>query len=237
MTGKRSYDDPCGVARALNLIGERWALLVVRELLHGPKRFRDLARALDGMSENVLSARLRELQDAGIVHRYTLGPPASTRVYGLTGRGADLEPVLLALAAWGSRTPTTSTRELSPDALVLALKTTFAPDRAGDLTAHLELRVDQDTFTAHVAGGELHIGRGAPPRPDVVLCADSATLRALVFTGLPLQQALTEGCATLDGDARVAACFLDCFPRPTASTPTSSNPLLDVLSPVAGGDP
>ena len=139
MLGKRSYDDPCGVARALDLVGERWALLVVRELLFGPKRFADLSRGLPGMSQNVLSQRLSELEQAGIARRRRLGPPASTRVYELTERGAELEPILDALARWGSRVPLAATTELSVDAFILALKTTFDPVAAAGLHARYEL--------------------------------------------------------------------------------------------------
>lgn len=213
VAGKRSYDDPCGVARALNVIGERWALLVIRELLLGPKRFRDLARGLTGMSDNVLSARLRELEDDGIVRHYTLGPPTSARVYGLTERGATLEPVLLALAGWGNRSTSTSANELSPDALMLALKTTFTPDRAG-LTARIELRLDHDTFTADITDRALHLNRGPTSEPTAQLSTDPSTLRALVFAGRSLDHALTDGHATLDGDHDTTARFLGCFPRP-----------------------
>src|SRR6266851_4708678 len=119
---RRSYGDPCGVARALDAVGERWALLVVRELLFGPKRYADLSRALPGMSQNVLSQRLRELEQEGIVLRRRLGPPARVGVYELTERGAELGPVLEALARWGSRIPLESAGELSADAFILALK-------------------------------------------------------------------------------------------------------------------
>src|ERR1700737_1921647 len=113
MPAKRTYDDPCGVARALGVVGERWALLVVRELLFGPKRFTDLSQGLPAMSQNVLSQRLRELEQAGIVCRRRLGPPARARVYELSERGMELEPVLMALARWGSRAPLESTGDLS----------------------------------------------------------------------------------------------------------------------------
>src|SRR6185437_13510559 len=104
----RSYDDPCGLARALDLVGERWALLVVRELLLGPKRFADLRRGLPGLSQNVLAQRLRELEEGGVVTRRRLEPPASTWAYDLTERGRALEPALVALSTWGSRTPARS---------------------------------------------------------------------------------------------------------------------------------
>ena len=144
MAERRTYDDPCGVARGLNLVGERWALLIVREMLHGPKRFTDLHRSLPTASQNVLSQRLRELELTGVVRRRRLGPPASTWVYELTEWGADLEPVLFQLSKWGSRAPMTSSAELSVDALLLALKTTFDPHAAGTLRASYEVRLGED---------------------------------------------------------------------------------------------
>src|SRR3954452_5144800 len=102
MAGTRSYDDACGIARALDVIGERWALLVVRELVFGPKRFTDLQAGLRRVSPDVLAQRLRDLEAAGVVARRTLPPPAASRVYELTDRGRELEPVLRALGRWGS---------------------------------------------------------------------------------------------------------------------------------------
>ncbi|MEV6006470.1 winged helix-turn-helix transcriptional regulator [Streptomyces sp. NPDC051976] len=230
MAGKRSYDDPCGVARALGAVGERWALLVVRELLHGPKRFGDLSRGLPGMSQNVLSQRLRELEAADVVRRVRLGPPASTSGYELTERGALLEPVLFALATWGSRLPlgTGSDAELSVDALVLALRTTFDPAAADDLRVVCELRMGDDRFRAEIGDARFRATRAtasasasasaesaaALPVPDAVLTAGVGTLRALVFGGRPLADALRAGDAHLTGDRRRAARFLACFPRP-----------------------
>ena len=102
MTDARRYDDPCGIARALDVIGDRWALLVIRELAFGPRRFLALRAGLHGISPNVLAQRLRDLESAGVVRRDTLGPPASVAVYELTERGRELRPVLLALGRWGS---------------------------------------------------------------------------------------------------------------------------------------
>jgi DNA-binding HxlR family transcriptional regulator len=136
----RRYDDPCGIARALDVVGDRWALLVVRELLFGPKRFLQLRSGLHGVSPNVLSQRLRELEDAGLVRRDVLEPPASVAVYELTARGRALEPVLLELGRWGSQEPVTTARELSVSALMVALKTVFDPAAAVD--AVYGVRVD-----------------------------------------------------------------------------------------------
>lgn len=196
------YGDPCGVARALDVVGQRWALLVVRELLLGPKRFRDLVRGLPELSQNVLTQRLKELAEAGVLRRVEAGPPVSGPVYELTPSGAALEPVLVALGRWGRERPLTGTGPMSVDALMLAFRTTFDPRAAGDLAAEIELRVDSDTVTATVAGGQLTMRRGAATRPDATIAADSASLRALVYRGTrPPGVRIT-------GDARLARRFL-----------------------------
>lgn len=217
MAGKRSYGDPCGTARALDVIGERWALLVVRELLFGPKRFTELSRGLPGMSQNVLAARLRELETDGIVRNYRLGPPASTRVYELTQRGYQLEELLIALGRWGSRVPLDAIdadAELSVDALVLALRTTFEPRKAGALRARVELCVDGDRFHAEIGDGAFTVARGGSGNADAVLDADAATMRSVVFGGVSLTDAVRSRALRLTGDQRMAARFVNCFPRP-----------------------
>lgn len=215
--GRRTYDDPCGVARALDLVGERWALLVVRELLLGPKRFADLSRGMPGMSQNVLSQRLRELEQTGIARRRKLGPPTSTSVYELTERGYALEPVLLALGEWGSRAPLDSTAELSLDALILALKTTFDPRAAAGLHARYELRLGDDRFHAEVEDGRFHIARGGAHQPDATFETDGATLRAVVFGGRSIAAAVRSGELHLEGDRELAERFAVCFPRPSTT--------------------
>ena len=216
MPPKRSYDDPCGVARALDIVGERWALLIVRELLLGPKRFGALASGLPGMSQNVLSQRLRELTGGGIVRRRTFGPPASSHAYELTERGRELEPVLLTLARWGSRIPARSAAELSTDALMLALQTTFDPSAAGALRLRLELRIGDDRFRAEIGSGRFAISRGSGGRADAILTTGAATLRAVVFGEQSVADAVGRGDLHVDGDRQVAARFTRCFPRPAA---------------------
>ena len=193
MQPKRSYDDPCGVARALDVVGERWALLVVRELLLGPKRFGALSSGLPGMSQNVLSQRLRELTGAGIVRRRTFGPPASSQGYELTERGRELEPVLVALARWGSRVPVGTAAELSTDALMLALQTTFDPRAADALRARLELRIGDDCLRAEIGSGRFAVSRGSTGRTDAILTTGAATLRALVFGDRTIADAVGRG--------------------------------------------
>src|SRR5215213_9306542 len=136
-TPKRcSYDDGCAAAHALDLIGERWALLVVRELLLGPKRFTDLRAGLPNASPNVLSQRLRELEQAGVVERRKLPPPAASSVYELTAWGHELKPILLAAGTWALRSPSFSfDAPVGTDSVILGLATFFAPEAAGDLSA------------------------------------------------------------------------------------------------------
>jgi len=210
----RSYDDPCGVARALDLVGERWALLVVRELLLGPKRFGDLARGLPAVSQNVLSQRLRELERDGVLRRCRTGPPASGSGYELTERGRQLEPVLLALGSWGSAVPPTAAAELSADALVLALRTRFQPAVAAGLLAWIELVVDPDRFALTVADERLAVRRGGVDEPDAVLRADVGTLRELAFRGRTLDEMIAAGRAEVTGSRHTAARVLGCFVPP-----------------------
>jgi DNA-binding HxlR family transcriptional regulator len=211
----RSYDDPCGIARGLDVIGERWALLVVRELLFGPKRFTDLHHGLPTASQNVLSQRLRELEESGVVRRRRLGPPAAAWVYELTDWGHDLEPVLFHLARWGSRGAMTTGNDLGSDALMFALKTSFDPEAAKGLRATYEIRLGADRFRAAVADGRLELTRGDAEDPDAVLDTDARTLRELVFIGRSLIEAVREGAVKLDGDQTAVARFVTLFPRPT----------------------
>ncbi len=203
----RTYDDPCGLARALDVVGERWALLIVRELLLGPKRFTDLRRGLPGASQSVLTQRLGELEQAGVLRRRALEPPASTWAYELTWRGRELEPALLHLSAWGSRTPLASNADLSVDALALAMKTTFDPAAAGDLRIRCELRLDGDRLSLVVAGGRLSLARGGVEDPDAVVEATAAAFRSAIFGNGDVN--------VVQGDRRAVSRLLKVFPRPT----------------------
>jgi DNA-binding HxlR family transcriptional regulator len=196
MAARRSYGDTCGIARALDLVGERWALLVVRELLLGPKRFTDLRAGLPHASPNVLSQRLDELEQAGVVQRRKLPPPASSRVYELTERGAALEPVVLALGDWGARSPLVDPHgALSADSMMLALRSFFAAEAGWD--ASCELRLGEDRFTLRVVDGELEVARGEASEPDVTIDSDPrALLAALMGQG-------RDG-LRITGDARAA---------------------------------
>jgi DNA-binding HxlR family transcriptional regulator len=199
----RSYGDPCGVARGLDLVGERWALLVVRELLLGPKRFNDLLAGLPNVSPNVLSQRLRDLVDQGVVARRDLGAPARVHIYELTEWGRGLEPALLALGRWGSQAPPPATGVLGIDALLLGLKAAFDPARARATAGMYELRVDEDVYVMTVGPDGLDLTRGNAPRsPDATLTADLDTLRSVCVGRRTIAAALGSGDLVLSGRSR-----------------------------------
>ena len=167
-TTKRTYGDRCGVARALDIVGERWALLVVRELLLGPQALhRPARRTAPRRPRHPRPAPARARGVRGSLRRGTLPPPAGSRIYELTERGQQLEPVVLALGRFGSVAPfPPGEAQIGVDALVIALKTLFAPGAADGLSASYELRLGEQHFHLHVADGRLEVARGSAPAPD-----------------------------------------------------------------------
>ncbi len=219
---RRTYDDGCAAAHALDLVGERWALLVVRELLLGPKRFTDLRSGLPHASPNVLSQRLRELEASGVVRRRKLPPPAASRVYELTDWGMELEPVIIRLGRWGARSPALPRDAgLGTDSLILSFRTMFDPRAADGLAASYELRLGEDRFLAEVAEGRFEIVRGSADRPDAIIETDSATLAALVYGGRPLAEVLRSGNVEIEGDESAVERFLGLFPLPEQAAPAA----------------
>jgi DNA-binding HxlR family transcriptional regulator len=210
------------VARALDLVGERWALLVVRELLLGPKRFTDLRAGLPGAKPSVLAQRLRELEQGGIVQRRKLGPPAGTRVYELTDSGRELEPIVMALGRWGRRVPIPSGAAPGVDAEVLALKWRFDPEGAGDLNASYELRLAEDRFRIDVADGRIETRRGDAEAPDAIIETSPETLEAVIVDGRDLAETVRSGDMRIEGDQRLAARLLSLYtaPKPVALAPS-----------------
>jgi DNA-binding HxlR family transcriptional regulator len=216
MKPKRSYGEACRFAHALDLIGERWALLVVRELLLGPKRFTDLRTGLPNASTNILAERLRDLEAAAVVRKRQLPPPAGASVYELTVWGRELEPIVTRLGAWGARSPIPPDgTAIGPDSIVLALRSLFDPEAAGEASLTYEIRLGTDVFHVIVAGGEVELLRGGAEAPDGAIETDPGTLGAIVSGQLPLDQALGGGGATIEGGKRTAARFLRLFPMPT----------------------
>jgi DNA-binding HxlR family transcriptional regulator len=220
----RTYDDGCAAAHALDLVGERWALLVVRELLLGPKRFTDLRAGLPHVSPNILAQRLRELERAGVVRRKRLPPPAASRVYGLTEWGMELEPLILRLDRWGTRSPSRPRdAALGVDSLVLSFRTMFDARAAEGLEASYELRLREDRFQAVVDEGRFEIVRGGAERPDAIVKAeDAAVLRALVYEGGDLGEVLRSRDVRIEGDRQAVARLLTLFPLPEPAAPAGT---------------
>jgi DNA-binding HxlR family transcriptional regulator/putative sterol carrier protein len=213
MATTRTYGDGCAIAHGLDLVGERWALLVVRELLLGPKRYSDLRRGLPNASPNVLSERLRELEHNGVVRRRKLPPPAGSRVYELTDWGRELEDVVIALGHWGARSPTgPSDDPVGVDSVVLALRSRFDPGAARGLRAGYELRLGEDRFRVEVADGEIEVARGVADQADATIDTDSDTLAAVLWGDLPLADAERSGKMTVGGDRAAVKGFLRLFP-------------------------
>jgi len=202
----RTYGDRCGVARALDVVGERWALLIVRELVLGPKRFSDLRGGLPRVAPDVLSQRLRELEGAGVLRRATLPPPSNARVYELTAWGQELEPLVVGLGRWGSRAPFPGgDADLGTDAFVIALKTLFEP---GGFAGVVDLRLGDDRFALTVRGGKLDARRGTPENPDLAILADPGPLAVAMWHGGPLDD------VELLGDVALFDRFRALFPAP-----------------------
>jgi DNA-binding HxlR family transcriptional regulator len=215
MPDGRTYGESCAAAHALDLVGERWALLIVRELLLGPKRFTDLRAGIVHASPNVLAQRLRELEQTGVVRRRTLPPPAASRVYELTEWGLELEPLVVALGRWGSRSPWLPMEAgMSLDSHILAMRTIFDAEAAGDLQVLLELRLDDVPFRAQVAGGSFEIVRGSAEQPDAVVRTSPPTLATLIFMGRDLPDAQQAGEIEIEGDEALVSRFLRLFPMP-----------------------
>lgn len=215
MATTRTYDDGCAAAHALDLVGERWALLVVRELLLGPKRFTDLRAGLPHASPNVLAQRLRDLGEAGVVSRRKLPLPAASRVYELTEWGKELEPAILSLGRWGARSPSKPPdAELGVDSLILSFRTMFNAHAAEGLEAVYGLRLGEERFRAVVAGGRFDISRGEAERPDAIVETDAATMTALVYGDRLLEEALGSGEVRIEGEVSAVERFLGLFPLP-----------------------
>jgi DNA-binding HxlR family transcriptional regulator len=201
----RTQLDGCGIAHASDLLGQRWALLVVRELLLGPKRFTDLRTGIPDISPNVLGQRLRELEESGIVARRKLAPPAAAQVYELTEWGRELEPAVLALGRWASVSPSfPRDAEMGPDSLVLALKSAFQSEKAAGLVGTYQLRLGEVPFNISVEGGELDAERGEPADPDATISSEPNAIAGVVFGRTRLGRAVRAGDIRIEGDRGAA---------------------------------
>jgi DNA-binding HxlR family transcriptional regulator len=182
MPTQRGYRQACGIARGLDIVGERWSLLVVRELLLGPKRFTDLQQALPTASPNALSGRLRELADAGVVHRRQLPPPSAVRVYELTAWGRALEPIVVALGTWALAAPPAAEQIfVSVDSTMLTIRTFFVPTpNQPETRLRIELRDHgpAGVFGVHLTPSGAEVSHEPPETPNAVLVTTTGDLLA-----------------------------------------------------------
>jgi len=208
MPTTRSYGDACGIARALDAVGERWAMLIVRELLLGPQRFSDLRAGLPGASANLVTDRLRELTDRGVVRRRLLAPPAGSWVYELTDSGRELEPVVLALGAWGLRVPLPEPAGLGAVSVLLYLRGIARPRRGEPRTTY-RVELDRRVWTVRTASGRVHVECGEPGSADAALTTTPATLNGLLADPSTLDAVLAAGGVAVDGDLGAVRRLLD----------------------------
>jgi DNA-binding HxlR family transcriptional regulator len=217
---RRRYLDACATAHALDLVGERWALLVVRELMTGPKRFSDLRAGLPGISANVLTQRLEGLEAIGVVQRRTLPPPAASKVYELTEWGYQSEPIFQAMGRWAARSPHHDpTLPFSAASLVLSLRTMFDASRAAGLTGEVGFRLGAETYRARVAGGSFAIEAAPVEDADVVFSGAPPALAAVIYGGQTLTALEAAGAITVEGDRTLAERFVTLFPLPDKAAP------------------
>ncbi|BCA60393.1 transcriptional regulator [Sphingomonas sp. HMP6] len=214
-TTKRWYDDACGTALAMELVGERWSLLIVRELMFGPRRFGELRGGLTGISANVLTQRLEGMERVGILARRKLPPPASVQVYELTALGYSAEVAIQELGRWAAQSPLhDATLPFSAASAMLSFRTMIDRSRSGAFGATVGFRFGNEVFFAVVDAGGIAIRRGDPAEAAVMFETDPATLASVVYGGRPIADAEAAGTLRLAGDRALAERFVTLFPLP-----------------------
>ena len=212
---KRWYDDACGTALALELVGERWSLLIVRELMFGGRRFSELRHGMPGISANVLTQRLESLERVGIVQRRKLPPPASVQVYELTPWGYEAEVILQELGRWATRSPLHDpTLPLSAASIMMSFRTMYAQDRAKGERATIGFRFGNEGFLVDFGPDGLVTRRAEPENAPVLVETSPMSLASIVYGGRPLEDAEASGELTLTGDRALFERFATWFPLP-----------------------
>jgi DNA-binding HxlR family transcriptional regulator len=199
----RTYNQYCGLAYALDVVGERWTMLIVRELIAGPRRFKDLMEGLPDISTNLLADRLRSLEQQGILRRRVLPPPAGSTVYELTDVGQGLETALLELGKWGSRFVPPSAEGvtvLGLNSYALTLKTFFRPEQAQGLDETYELHIGPEVLQVRIARGTIAVQQGTALKADAVFYTDIETYLALLLGQVAPDAAIAEGRVRIEGD-------------------------------------
>ena len=214
----RWYDDACGAAFGMELVGERWSMLIVRELMFGGRRFGDLRKGLPGVSARVLTARLEGLEAAGIVTRRLLPPPAGVQIYELTAWGLAADEAMLALCRWSLRSSGHDhTLPLSPAAMMMSLRALFDRGAAGELALSCQIRIGGEHYAITVGDQTVTVVRGEVAAPAFVLSApDTGPLKRLIYGKVPIGATEAMGLA-FTGDHAALARFVDCFALPAKS--------------------
>ena len=216
----RWYDDACGTALALELVGERWSLLIVRELMFGGRRFGELKANLPGISANILTQRLDGLEASGILVRRKLPPPASVQIYELTPWGYESETAIKELGRWAVRSPEHDpTLPLSAASLMMSFRTMLSAERAGELKATIGFRLGAESFLGRLEHGVISIRREDPDGADLMIESDPMSLASVVYGGRPIADAEAAGVLELTGDRALAERYVTLFPLPEKAAP------------------
>ncbi|MEU5539960.1 winged helix-turn-helix transcriptional regulator [Streptomyces sp. NPDC020362] len=226
---QRTYNQYCATAHTLDLIGERWTLLLIRELLTGPKRFGDLQTSLRGLGTGLLAARLKHLEREGLAHKITLPPPARTPAYALTEAGEELGPAILELARWGLKWAMAERRAsetFHPGWAVLGLRACFEPEAAAGLHAVYEFRIDDELFHARIDDGAIETLHGPAQHPDAIITISQEAFLRLTSQDLSFAEAIETGAASSSGDEGALRRLRGLFrlPAPHARKPDQASP-------------
>jgi DNA-binding HxlR family transcriptional regulator len=206
---KRRFDDACGLAHAMELLGERWAMLVLRELAYGPRRFSELKADLQGISANVLAQRLTELEARGLVRKLRLPPPASVQVYEATQWGLEVVPLIAQLGRWAARSPWHNPAlRMSHVSVIMSLQTLISPERAEGLNARIGFRFGDASYVTTVHDGRLDVERGEVSDCDVSFTGPPSAIAGVIHGGAPFDT------ITVEGDLDLARRFVTLFPLP-----------------------
>jgi DNA-binding HxlR family transcriptional regulator len=212
---KRWYDDACGTAMALELVGERWSLLIVRELMFGGRRFGELKGALNGISANVLTQRLEGMEAAGILQKRKLPPPASVQVYQLTRWGYESETAIQELGRWATRSPAHDpSLPLSAASLMLSFRTMLSAERSAGMVATIGFRLGDEMFTTRLVHGTFEVTRAEPADADLVFTSTPRGIAALTYGAVPIGEGERLGLVAIEGDRALAERFVTLFPLP-----------------------
>jgi DNA-binding HxlR family transcriptional regulator len=212
---KRWYDDACGTALALELVGERWSLLIVRELMFGGRRFSDVRSSLGGVSANVLAQRLEGLERVGIIQRRKLPPPASVQIYELTPWGYEAEIILQELGRWATRSPLHDpTLPLSAASIMMSFRTMYSRERAKGEAATIGFRFGDEAFVVDFGPEGIRTRRGDPEGCSLVVSTNPMSLASVVYGGRPVLDAEASGELRLTGDRTLFDRFVGWFPLP-----------------------